>query len=551
MDERASVSKAVVAGNRALGRGSWDEARRWFTSALEYSDDAAAHEGLSWTHWWQEDLGTCLTERKRAYREYLSTRDLRGAARMAMWIADDHLWYGGTPVLADGWFARARRLLDGLDECTEHGWLAVFDAYVALGEGDPQAARGMLDEAQRIGRTQGVVGLEMLAIALEGVARLRQGDIAPGFACLDEAATAALAGEYEQLAPAAWACCLLLSACEELRDDERGVQWCGQIAAFSERIGASFVIGNCRSHHGWVLARRGRWPEAERELAAAVEHLVDGPEMWQADALARLGDLLRRKGRHDEARRFFEQAGEQWVAQAGLAALHLNAGDAAGAVDLAERALRQLPPASPQRAEALEVKVRACLALGDRGAAADCTGELRDIATAVGTSALEATARLCEARLAADTDDFVTASRFLADAVAAFERAGTPLEAAQSRLELAGVLARGTASRLAQMEARRAHTALNELGAEAEAARAASLAGELTRDSAGGKREPLTSRQLQVLLLAADGLTEQEIATRLVLSKHTVHRHFANIYSRLGCSSRAAAIAKASRRGLL
>jgi LuxR family transcriptional regulator, maltose regulon positive regulatory protein len=49
----------------------------------------------------------------------------------------------------------------------------------------------------------------------------------------------------------------------------------------------------------------------------------------------------------------------------------------------------------------------------------------------------------------------------------------------------------------------------------------------------------------------AEGFTDGEIAARLVLSKHTVHRHLQNAYARLGCSSRASAVAKANRLNLL
>ena len=551
MSESVTVSEAVAAGERALARGAWGEARSWFASALEQSDEAAAHEGLSWTHWWQEDLTACLAARERAYHGYRAAGDRRGAARMAQWMGDDHLWYAGAPALADGWFARARRLLDGLDECPEHGWQAVFDASVALGAGDLEAARRLVVEAQRVGRSQEVVGLQMFGIAMEGVVLLQQGEIAAALLSLEEAATAALAGEYEELAPAAWACCLLLSACEELRDDERGAQWCQQVTSFSERIGARFVVGNCRSHQGWILTRCGRWSEAERELVTVAERLADGPQLWYRDVLARLGDLRRRQGRGDEARRAFEQAGEQWLAQAGRAALQLDAGDAAGAVELAERSLLQLPRDSPQRAEALEVGVRGRLALGDRDAAADHVEELRGLATTVGTSSLQAARWLCEARLAAADDDAESAARHYADAVAMFERAGTPLEAALTRLELARALAATSRSQIAVAEARQARAALAELGAGPDAERAAELIVELAGDDETPAPCPLTPRQIEVLQLAAEGLTERQIAQRLVLSEHTVHRHLANIYTRLSCSSRSAAVAQAGRLDLL
>jgi DNA-binding NarL/FixJ family response regulator len=54
-----------------------------------------------------------------------------------------------------------------------------------------------------------------------------------------------------------------------------------------------------------------------------------------------------------------------------------------------------------------------------------------------------------------------------------------------------------------------------------------------------------------VLRLVAEGLNNQHIGERLFLSEHTVHRHVANIFSKLSVSSRAAAVAQAARRGLL
>jgi DNA-binding NarL/FixJ family response regulator len=61
----------------------------------------------------------------------------------------------------------------------------------------------------------------------------------------------------------------------------------------------------------------------------------------------------------------------------------------------------------------------------------------------------------------------------------------------------------------------------------------------------------LTARELEVLALVADGLTDPQIAQRLVISEHTVHRHVSNILVKLSCSSRAAAVKRAAAAGAL
>jgi DNA-binding NarL/FixJ family response regulator len=61
----------------------------------------------------------------------------------------------------------------------------------------------------------------------------------------------------------------------------------------------------------------------------------------------------------------------------------------------------------------------------------------------------------------------------------------------------------------------------------------------------------LSPREVEVLRLVADGLTNPAIAERLVISEHTVHRHLANILTKLGLSSRAAAAAWAAQRGIV
>lgn len=67
-------------------------------------------------------------------------------------------------------------------------------------------------------------------------------------------------------------------------------------------------------------------------------------------------------------------------------------------------------------------------------------------------------------------------------------------------------------------------------------------------DAAARRAAPkLSDREVEVLRLVAHGETDAQIAERLVLSPHTVHRHLSNIRTKLGVPSRAAAAAWAAR----
>src|SRR5262249_51968674 len=105
-----------------------------------------------------------------------------------------------------------------------------------------------------------------------------------------------------------------------------------------------------------------------------------------------------------------------------------------------------------------------------------------------------------------------------------------------------------------------ARRALGEAGAAAawEAGAALSL-----REAVPRARDPPTSsppsaanvaglsaREVEVLRLVAAGKSDPEIARELMLSEHTVARHLANIFNKLGLSSRTAATAYALRAGL-
>ncbi|MBW3576197.1 MAG: response regulator transcription factor [Actinobacteria bacterium] len=70
-------------------------------------------------------------------------------------------------------------------------------------------------------------------------------------------------------------------------------------------------------------------------------------------------------------------------------------------------------------------------------------------------------------------------------------------------------------------------------------------------DAPGSEPPSLTARERDVLRLLADGLTNQQIAERLVLSPRTVKTHVANLVATLGVSDRTGAVARGFRLGLI
>jgi ATP/maltotriose-dependent transcriptional regulator MalT len=62
---------------------------------------------------------------------------------------------------------------------------------------------------------------------------------------------------------------------------------------------------------------------------------------------------------------------------------------------------------------------------------------------------------------------------------------------------------------------------------------------------------PLTARELEVLTLAALGLSVSSIGERLTISRGTVKSHLEHIYGKLGVVNRTAAVAQALRTGLI
>jgi DNA-binding CsgD family transcriptional regulator len=230
--------------------------------------------------------------------------------------------------------------------------------------------------------------------------------------------------------------------------------------------------------------------------------------------------------------------------------------------ELVERYLRRVPPRDcTGRIAALELLVRAASALADRAAATATVEELRAIATKLATDPIRAMTASSSGVLALADADWDAARTAFEDATDLFTRAGMPFEAARARLDRARALEGAGRRSDAIGDARAAARIFETIGAAGDAGRATAICSRLDSEPDGpdpaASRAPdpgldrLTVRERDVLRLVSEGLSNHEIAKRLGLSEHTVHRHISNILTKLDLPSRAAAAAAAVRSGAI
>ncbi len=396
-----------------------------------------------------------------------------------------------------------------------------------------------------------------MADALEGMQLVSEGRIAEGLLRLDGTTTAALAGEINPDA-AGQACCYMLTACEQVWDYSRALQWCDRVSDHARRLQTVSSITFCRRHYVGSLTWRGEWARAEAEIQTMLREFEAVAPVYLPETWVRLAELRRRQGRCDEAAALFLRYESEPLSLLGRAAMLLDSprADAEGGSRLVERYLRQLPAHEVlDRVPGLVLLVRARLALGERAAAGEARQELETVAAATKTDGLRAAAAAASALCAIHDEDLARARELLEDAIDFYRRAGSPFETARARLDLAGVLRAAGREEEALREARTSQQEMQALGAAVETARAVAFL-ERIPTTAPPRAEckavaGLSARESEVLALVAEGLTNPEIAERLFLSEHTVKRHVANILSKLNLPSRTAAAAYAVRKGAL
>lgn len=547
------TTAALKDARAALSGGEWERARAGFRSAAESGAGAEAAEGLGWVAWYLDEGDQAIAGFERAYHAFQEEGDPAGAARAGMWLAVSHLEFRGQFAVASGWFERAQRLLEGCGPCAEQGWLALHHSAIALeGEGDSATGRRVGAEVVELARALNRTDLELIGLAVEGLGLVFEGEVEAGLRRLDHAAAAAVGGVLGEPVFAGWACCYAIYACESVRDHDRAEQWSRETQALAERLRVRYLFRVCRMHLAGARIGFGAWDEAEVELRQRTAELEATRPLQAAEGLVRLGELRRRQGRTNEASALFAQAEGHPLALVGEAAIALEQRDAVTAKDQLAAALREVPEGNcTARAGPLELLVEAQVAVGDLVGAREAHAQLDAIAERCRTPHLRASARFTAGLIQLAERDLTEARIAFEDAVGGFRRARSPFECIRARLQLAQVLLTIGRVEAARRSADTARAEAERLGAAGQRVLADEMLAAVLRRAAPDDNGPLTPREREILGLVAEGLTDAQIADRLVLSLHTVHRHVANIRAKLRSPSRAAAVAAASERGLI
>jgi DNA-binding CsgD family transcriptional regulator len=513
---------AIDDGRAALARGAWAEAREWFARALADAETPEAYEGDGLAARYQLDADAAIAAHERGYRLARAREDAATAARLAIQLCHDAYAFRG-PAEASGWVERAALLVEGEPPSVATAWVSLLRAHFALADHRPDLAEAGSAEAIALAHEVAAVDVEMLALALNGLALVSSGEIELGMRRLDAAAAAAVGGEMTDADSIETVCCHMIDACKLVRDLERATEWCLRVRDIATRFADRQMFSICRTAYADVLLWHGDWERADAELTAAVEELGVLRPGRDVDPLARLAELRRRQGRTREAEALLARVEPHRFHALLVGLLALDRGDAATACEAAARFLRRVGEEDRfERVAGLDLMVRAAGAAGDVAGARAAAEEIAAIATACPNAPLQAAALLAEGRVAAAAGDAASACPLLEDAADLFDGAGARYDAALARLELAAALRAG-GREAAAVEAR-AGAALEALGARAPIARA------------GG----LSAREAEVLRLLSAGASNGDIADELVLSVRTVERHVANLYLKIGASGRTA-----------
>lgn len=537
MDE---LDQLLAGGRTAYERGDWQVAHQQLEEARARSELSSEDlDLLGSAAWWVGRIRQSLEISETVYHRLHHAGDALGAARKALDVG--LVWFiRGDLMIASGWVSRARRILQDLPEGLEHGYLLYLEAALTLDVRDLGPTREAAAGLQDLGRRLRAPALTAFSLVLDGLADVRSGRTAAGFAQLDEAMLPVLAGGL----PPEWAgeiYCIVIHACYDVNDLHRMRAWTHATEQWCEQFSGDVVYsGICRIHRLQLSSIEGHWEAAENAIERSGAELV-GRNNWVAgEAFYQLGELRRLRGDATGARAAYERARSLGTEpQPGESLLQYASGEEEAAWSGVSAALAGRDRLASARL--LQAAVDIALARGLREDAERLCSQLEETAVVFDTAGLRAWAGHARAAVLIARSEYAEA---------------LPVLQAAAR-EYRGMHARYETARIHELLAR-AHRGTGQAGAAAsDSATALAIYRQLgalpdiRRLDGAALPGGLTQREVEVLALVAAGASNRSAAETLFISQKTVGRHLANIFAKIGASSRTAAAAWAHDHGVL
>ncbi|HEY5783280.1 MAG TPA: LuxR C-terminal-related transcriptional regulator [Microlunatus sp.] len=339
--------------------------------------------------------------------------------------------------------------------------------------------------------------------------------------------------------------CQMIAVCWELFDLRRAREWTAATERCCETFDSAVMFsGICRMHRVQLRQVSGEWDGAADDARIVCTELAGLNTQVVAEGHYLLGELLRLRNDVVGAEAAYLRAHELGRdPQPGLALLTAQT-DAVGAGLASLRAaLATHQGAEYSRAPLLHAVVELAVEVHELEVAVEASEQLTAIAHRWQSEGLYVVAAQARGAVQVATGSPAEAVTGLREAIRCWQELGAPYACARSRMLLGQAYSalgdRGAATRELDV----AERTLNALAAVVDLRRLQRLR---PRALPGG----LTLREAEILRQVTFGGTHKQVADVLVISEKTVARHLANIYVKLGVSTRTAAVAWARKGGL-
>lgn len=522
------LTELLVAARAAYGSGDWHASYTAFeraggTDPLSVDDlDAMA------TAAWRLGRGKEAVRLGELVFVRLTRSDPDAAAMKAAELGLAWLMRGDLNI-GQGWMSRARRLLADAPDSATHGYLSYLDCVVAVLTENAEGLAAQSATLRELARRFGVPALTSLSLVADGISALFDGRVAEAYRLLDEAILPVVADQV----PVEWAgdiFCMVLHHCHRIADLQRMRAWTRSMERWCDSVATATYSGVCDVHRLQIASASDDYGLLEDRLAIASQALEEVNTWAGGEGYYQLGEVRRLRGDIDGALQAFARAREYGVEpQPGEALLLCSQGDK----DVAWAELRMALAVAGRfsRMRLLRAAVEIALAREDLDEAEQHCNELAAGAAKFVTPGFRAWAAHARGAVQVRRGHY-------ADGLTSLELALRDYRAQESRYEAAEVYEwmalahRGLgAEDVAAADEATAATIYRQLGVEP-----VPVCGV-------GTPAGLTKREIEIVRAIAKGATNKQVAESLFISEKTVARHLANVYAKLGVSSRTAAAA--------